>query len=252
MVRAPGLLPALRATRASVAKRFYITTPIYYVNDSPHVGHAYTTIAADALRRYHVLRGEETRMLTGTDEHGLKIERAALEAGKDAARVRGRGERALSEGAARARRSRSTTSSARPRTRHKSARAGPLEDDREEGRPLPRHVRGLVLRRLRELQDREGAPPRQRLPVAPQAGREAQGGDVLLPPLEVPGAAPRALQGPPRVRRARDATQRGHQLRPGAVSATSRSRARAFNGASPSPAIRATSCTCGSTRSRTT
>jgi methionyl-tRNA synthetase len=57
--------------------RFYVTTPIYYVNDVPHLGTAYTTIAADALRRYHLLRGDDTWMLTGTDEHGLKIEREA-------------------------------------------------------------------------------------------------------------------------------------------------------------------------------
>ncbi len=62
--------------------RFYVTTPIYYVNDVPHLGHAYTTITVDALRRYHLLRGDETRMLTGTDEHGLKIEREAQERGK--------------------------------------------------------------------------------------------------------------------------------------------------------------------------
>ena len=57
--------------------RFYVTTPIYYVNDVPHLGTAYTTIAADALRRYHLLRGDDTWMLTGTDEHGLKLEREA-------------------------------------------------------------------------------------------------------------------------------------------------------------------------------
>ena len=57
--------------------RFYVTTPIYYVNDVPHLGTAYTTIVADALRRFHVLRGDDTRMLTGTDEHGLKLEREA-------------------------------------------------------------------------------------------------------------------------------------------------------------------------------
>jgi methionyl-tRNA synthetase len=57
--------------------RFYVTTPIYYVNDVPHLGTAYTTIVADAVRRFHLLRGDETRMLTGTDEHGLKIEREA-------------------------------------------------------------------------------------------------------------------------------------------------------------------------------
>jgi methionyl-tRNA synthetase len=61
--------------------RFYVTTPIYYVNDVPHLGTSYTTIVADAIRRYHALRGETTRMLTGTDEHGLKIEREAHERG---------------------------------------------------------------------------------------------------------------------------------------------------------------------------
>jgi methionyl-tRNA synthetase len=61
--------------------RFYVTTPIYYVNDVPHLGTAYTTIVADALRRYHLLRGDATRMLTGTDEHGLKLEREALARG---------------------------------------------------------------------------------------------------------------------------------------------------------------------------
>jgi methionyl-tRNA synthetase len=56
---------------------FYITTPLYYVNDQPHIGHAYTTIVADVLRRYHRLFGEETLFLTGTDEHGQKIQTAA-------------------------------------------------------------------------------------------------------------------------------------------------------------------------------
>jgi methionyl-tRNA synthetase len=57
--------------------RFYITTPIYYVNDAPHVGHAYTTVNADALARWHRLRGDETKFLTGTDEHGQKVADAA-------------------------------------------------------------------------------------------------------------------------------------------------------------------------------
>jgi len=56
---------------------FYITTPIYYINDVPHIGHAYTTIAADVMARYKRLCGYEVFFLTGTDEHGLKIERAA-------------------------------------------------------------------------------------------------------------------------------------------------------------------------------
>ena len=60
---------------------FYITTPIYYVNDVPHLGHAYTTIVADALARYHRARGTDTRFLTGTDEHGQKIEEVAQKRG---------------------------------------------------------------------------------------------------------------------------------------------------------------------------
>ena len=56
---------------------FYITTPIYYVNDVPHIGHAYTTILADVLARYHRLLGDPTFFLTGTDEHGQKVQNAA-------------------------------------------------------------------------------------------------------------------------------------------------------------------------------
>ncbi len=58
-------------------KPFYITTPAYYVNDRPHIGHSYTTIAADLLTRYHRLNGREVFFLTGTDEHGTKIAEAA-------------------------------------------------------------------------------------------------------------------------------------------------------------------------------
>ena len=60
-----------------VVSRFYVTTPIYYVNDVPHIGHAYTTVTADALARWHRLLGDDVFFLTGTDEHGLKIARAA-------------------------------------------------------------------------------------------------------------------------------------------------------------------------------
>ena len=62
-------------------KSFYITTPIYYVNASPHIGHAYTTIVADVLARYHRMAGEDTFFVTGTDEHGDKIAEAAQKAG---------------------------------------------------------------------------------------------------------------------------------------------------------------------------
>lgn len=61
--------------------RYYATTPIYYVNDVPHLGSAYTTVVCDAFVRFYKLRGRRTRFLTGTDEHGQKIERAAAEKG---------------------------------------------------------------------------------------------------------------------------------------------------------------------------
>ncbi|MEN6432146.1 MAG: methionine--tRNA ligase [Smithella sp.] len=64
-----------------MSKSFYITTPIYYVNASPHIGHAYTTIVADVLARYHRMAGENTFFVTGTDEHGDKIAEAAQKAG---------------------------------------------------------------------------------------------------------------------------------------------------------------------------
>lgn len=64
--------------------KFYITTPIYYVNDRPHIGHAYTTILADVLARYHRLVGTPTHFLTGTDEHGQKVQTAAEKGGMSA------------------------------------------------------------------------------------------------------------------------------------------------------------------------
>jgi len=66
-----------------MTKPFYITTPIYYVNDDPHIGHAYTTILADVLARFARLRGQEVFFLTGTDEHGEKVQQAVQKQGRD-------------------------------------------------------------------------------------------------------------------------------------------------------------------------
>src|SRR5207249_3423764 len=73
----------LSFTRLPMSNTFYITTPIYYVNDVPHIGHAYTTIAADVLARYWRLRGRDVFFLTGLDEHGQKVQQAAAKAGID-------------------------------------------------------------------------------------------------------------------------------------------------------------------------
>ena len=61
----------------------YFTTPIYYVNDRPHIGHAYTSLATDVMARWARLSGDEVFFLTGTDEHGQKVEKAAQDAGMD-------------------------------------------------------------------------------------------------------------------------------------------------------------------------
>ncbi|CAN0599568.1 unnamed protein product, partial [Laminaria digitata] len=64
-------------------KTYYVTTPIYYVNDAPHIGHAYTTLACDVLARFKRLDGYDVFFLTGTDEHGQKVEKSAEAAGVD-------------------------------------------------------------------------------------------------------------------------------------------------------------------------
>ena len=66
-----------------MTQSFYITTPIYYVNGAPHIGHAYTSIAADVMARFKRLDGYDVFFLTGTDEHGQKVEQAAAAAGID-------------------------------------------------------------------------------------------------------------------------------------------------------------------------
>ena len=73
----------IAAYPCTVSEPFYVTTPIYYVNDVPHIGHAYTTVTADALARWNRLLGRDVLFLTGTDEHGLKVQRAAEANGLD-------------------------------------------------------------------------------------------------------------------------------------------------------------------------
>jgi len=66
-----------------MTKTYYLTTPIYYVNGKPHIGHAYTSILCDTFARFHRMLGEPVFYITGTDEHGIKVQKAALEQGKD-------------------------------------------------------------------------------------------------------------------------------------------------------------------------
>src|ERR1039458_1034840 len=72
---------SIRTPMPDTPNKFYLTTPIYYVNARPHIGHAYSTIAADVIARRHRLLGDDTFFLTGTDEHGQKVQRSAAAAG---------------------------------------------------------------------------------------------------------------------------------------------------------------------------
>ena len=132
---------------------FYVTTPIYYVNAAPHLGHAYTTIAADVMARHHRQRGEDVFFLTGTDEHGEPVADAAHALGIEPQELADRNAerfRALAPqlGASNDFFIRTTdpARSGRPER--------PLEGPRERLR-LRGNLRGLVLPALRRLQGRE-------------------------------------------------------------------------------------------------
>ena len=79
---APSAPGAPRREKSSGGVKFYLTTPLYYVNSKPHIGHSYTNIAADALARFRRLEDREVLFLTGTDEHGQKVDKAAVQAGR--------------------------------------------------------------------------------------------------------------------------------------------------------------------------
>jgi len=231
---------------------YYLSTPIYYVNDLPHIGHIYTTLVADTLARYRRMAGDDVFFLTGTDEHGQNIERAAARQGIRPIEL---ADRVVSRYHDLWRRF-DITHQDFVRTTEPRHRRGVEEMVRRiggRGRSLRRAPRGLVLQLVRDLLHREGArPARQSLPdPRPRHGMEV-GGERLLPALEVRAAAAGVDRlggaGDP----AREPAQRGARLRPSRGCATSRCRAPRSSGASRSPAGRARRSTSGSTRSRTT
>ena len=139
---------------------YYVTTPIYYVNGEPHLGHAYTTIAADVLARHMRQRGEDVFFLTGTDEHGEPVAQAAEKLGHHAARA-GRQERRRASRSSRPRLERHQRllhPHHRPRA-HGEGRRGRAADPRQRPR-LRGQLRGLLLPPLRRLQDRGRARAR--------------------------------------------------------------------------------------------
>ena len=214
--------------------RYYITTPIYYVNGEPHLGHAYTTIAADILARYHRQRGDEVFFLTGTDEHGNKMAQAAEERGL-------------------------TPREHWTRWRRSSGPRGQLDasNDFFIRTTDPEHeafVQGFVekLRAAGDIEKRtygglyctacEGFWYERDLGTASAptmaSSRLARGGELLLPPQQVPGPAVEHFRANPELGEAEEPLQRGPVASSSRASRTSRSAARASRGACRSPGTR--------------
>ena len=167
-------------------KTFYITTPIYYPSDKLHIGHTYCTVATDAIARYKRLQGYDVMFLTGTDEHGQKIEDKAQEAGvtpQDFVDKIVDGEKGVRDlwklmNISNDRFIRTTDDY------HVRGRAEDLQEDVRKGRHLQGRLQGQVLHPLRELLDREPAGGRQVPRLRPRSPRR-RGGGLLLPPDQV-------------------------------------------------------------------
>ena len=178
---------------------FYVTTPIYYVNAAPHLGHAYTTIGADILARHQRQRGEDVFFLTGTDEHGEPVALAAEREGVTPKELADRNAARFQDLMPRINASNDffiRTSD----PRHKERVQEFMQRVHDNGHVYKGHVRGLVLPPLRGLQDRERDRGGQHLPDPPHPARPRGGGELVLPPLRLPGAARAALRGAVRLR----------------------------------------------------
>ena len=172
---------------------YYVTTPIYYVNSTPHIGHAYTTIAADVLARHQRQRGRETFFLTGVDEHASKVARVAEEQGLAPQEYADRIADVWRELPARL----GVSHDFFIRTSdegHKRFVQEFLQRLRDNGRTrLPGRLRRALLRRLRGVQD-GGRARRRQVPRARHRAGVDRGAQLVLPAVGVPGAAARALR----------------------------------------------------------
>ena len=190
---------------------YYVTTPIYYVNGEPHLGHAYTTIAADVLARHMRQRGEDVFFLTGTDEHGEPVTQAAEKLGITPRELGDRNAGRFRELAERLNVTNDFFIRTTDERAHGEGRRGGPADPRQRAR-LCRHLRGLVLPSLRRLQDGQRARGRQPLPDPQDRARDREGGQLVLPAVRVPGAAREAVRGAARVRHSPEPLQRGARV----------------------------------------
>ena len=189
---------------------FYITTPIYYPNDVPHIGHAYNAVATDFIARYHRLRGEEVFHLTGTDEHGLKLQRAAEAAGMtpqewvDAMEPRWREVWARLDIAY-------DDYIRTTEPRHEEAVRKILLAVYENGRDdiYLGHYEGLYCVSCELYYTEADLLPGELCPIHETPGGVLHGGQLLLPAVRVRGPSARALREAPVGGRAGDAAERG-------------------------------------------
>ncbi len=151
-------------------KKYYITTPIYYPSDNLHIGHAYCSVAADTAARFKKLEGYDTYFLTGTDEHGQKIERKA--------EAKGVTPQAYVDEIVRGHQGTVENDGHGLRRFHPHHRRAPREDCAEDlltavraGRHLQGRIRRLVLHPLRELLDANSAEGRQLPRLRPPGGK---------------------------------------------------------------------------------
>ena len=230
---------------------YYVTTPIYYVNAEPHLGHAYSTMAADVLARHMRQRGEDVFFLTGTDEHGEPIELAAEREGITPAGARRPQRREVPRADADHRRDQ--------RLLHPHLRPPPHRQGRRGHAARLRQrlgdqgdLRRLVLPALRRLQNRARARARPDLPDPRDRAREGPRGELVLQALRLPGAARGPLRGAPRLRRPRVPPQRGGRLHQAGPRGRLALAADAEMGDASCPGTPTSACTSGSTRCSTT
>ena len=229
---------------------FYLTTPIYYVNSTPHIGHAYTTIAADILVRHHRQRGEETFFLTGVDEHADKVARVAAEQGLEPKEYADQIVVAWQELPPRLNASidffiRTTDEG------HKRFVQDFLQRIYDNGDVYQDVYAGLYCVGCEAFKNEDELVDGK----CPDHGVEPgvdRGEELVLPPLGLPGQVARALRRAARLRAAGLPLQRGaelHRRRPARLLDQPRERRR---GGSRSRGIRIRSPTSGPTRSSTT
>jgi hypothetical protein len=165
----------------------YITTPIYYVNDKPHIGHAYTTVLADVLARCQRLFGRDTWFLTGTDEHGQKVQEAAAKLGVS---PQAHADNTVVRFVEAWKKLEITQRRLHPH--HRAAaqgdRAGDPAGPVRPGRNLPRRIRRLVLRALRAVLHR-ARPGGRQLPGMRPPGPARARGQLLFQDEHLPGLA---------------------------------------------------------------